>query len=79
MATDISVSCVKSNYEIEINVNFQGLEDQYDKNSKLLVTQRVNILNYFLGTVRIYDSDFKQKGGKHIDFWIVGVKMARLK
>ena len=34
----------------------------------------VNILNYFLGTVRIYDSDFKQKGGKHIDFWIVGVK-----
>ena len=74
MATNISVSCLKSNYSIEIKVNFQGLEDQYNQENKLLVTQRVNILNYFLGTVRIYDSDFKEKGGKHIDFWIVGVK-----
>ena len=52
---DNCVTVLKSNYEIEIKVNFSNLEERYNGDKLSPVHQKVNIMNFFFGVVRIAD------------------------
>ena len=67
---DVSVSCVKSRYDLEIKANFNGLESQYVQN-KLEAKHKINVLNYFWGQVVVGDSE---TNGKCIVFFICGIE-----
>ena len=67
---DNCVTVLKSNYEIEIKVNFSNLEERYNGDKLSPVHQKVNIMNFFFGVVRIADLNFNFTHSKTIDFLI---------
>ena len=69
---DNCVTFLKSRYEIEVKVNFSNLEQYYNGN-KLTAYQKVNIMNFFFGFVRVIDLNFNLNHSKEIDFLIHNV------
>ena len=67
---DNCVTVLKSNYEIEVKVNLSNLEQHYNGVKLAGVYQKVNIMNFFFGFVRVSDLNFNYMGSKEIHFLI---------
>ena len=71
--SDISIFNVKSRYEFEVRVNLTGLDTEYIEN-KLQKREKVNVLNYFYGSVYVHDSNHTANNRKSIAFSIYNVE-----
>ena len=49
---EASATCVSSTYEIDVNINFTGLEEQHN-GLRLYVSKQIQVLDYFFGIVTV--------------------------
>ena len=49
---EASATCVSSTYEIDVEINFTGLEEKYN-GTRLYVSKQIQVLDYFFGIVTV--------------------------